>query len=151
MIGSGRVEALWSKRAHHGSMVPKREADFVAGQGIEGSVGGSSVRQVTIVSLESWQAMNKDLGVTVDPIARRANVLVSGVDLARTRGRILRLGSVRIRVLGETRPCERMDEAQPGMRAAMGGDWRGGVYGQVLDDGLVTVGDAAAFEPQPER
>jgi hypothetical protein len=32
--------------------------------------------------------------------------LVSGVDLVDTRGRILRIGSVRIRIAGETRPSE---------------------------------------------
>ncbi len=141
------MEALWSKRAHRGPMDLLREAKFVAGQGIEGSVGPSSTRQVTIISLDAWRTMAKELGHEVDPIARRANVLVSGVALAHTRGRILRLGAVRIRLLGETRPCERMDEAQPGMRAAMEHEWRGGVYGQVLDDGLVTVGDAVTVEP----
>jgi MOSC domain-containing protein YiiM len=122
------------------------EANFVAGQGIEGSVGWSRTRQVTIISLEAWRAMNKDLGAVVDPAARRANVMVSGVDLAGSRGKVLRLGDVRIVLLGETRPCERMDEAHEGMRAAMDGDWRGGAFGQVLDDGVVSVGDVVQWE-----
>ena len=143
---SGRVEALWSKRAHRGVMDPLTEATFVAGQGIEGSTGRSSTRQVTIITREQWTAMMAELGASVDPGARRANVLVSGIVLEGTRGRTLRLGGVRIRVRGETRPCERMDEALPGLRTTMGREWRGGVYGEVLDDGLVTVGDAVAWE-----
>jgi MOSC domain-containing protein YiiM len=143
----GRVEALWTKRAHRGPMDPHSEATFVAGQGIEGSVGWSRTRQVTIISLEAWRAMNKDLGAVVDPVARRANVMVSGVDLAMSRGRTLRLGDVRVLLLGETRPCERMAEAHEGMRAAMDGEWRGGVFGQVLDDGVVSVGDTVGWEP----
>jgi MOSC domain-containing protein YiiM len=150
---SGRVEALWTKRAHRGVMDPHHEVVCVAGKGIEGSTGRSRTRQVTIIAREAWEAMMRELGgaapAALDPAARRANIMVSGIDLARSRGKVLRLGSVRVRILGETRPCERMDEALPGLRAAMDPDWRGGAFGEVLDDGLLAVGDAAAFEQAP--
>ena len=44
---------------------------------------------------------------------------MSGVDLANSRGRVVRIGGHRIRVYGETRPCEQMEDAAPGLRAAM--------------------------------
>ena len=144
--GAGRVEALWTQRAHGGVMDPRREATFVAGKGIDGNTCRSSTRQVTIISREAWEAATRDLGTAVDPSARRANVMVSGVDLAGSRGKVLRLGATRVRILGETRPCEQMDAAREGLRAALGPDWRGGVFGQVLDDGIVTVGDRAEWD-----
>lgn len=142
----GRVEALWTKRAHGGVMDPHREMVFVAGKGIEGNTNRSSTRQVTIIAREAWAAAERDLAASVDPGARRANVMVSGVELAKSRGRVLRLGATRVKVLGETRPCEQMDSAHEGLRRALDPDWRAGVFGQVLDDGIVALGDAVEWE-----
>jgi MOSC domain-containing protein YiiM len=146
---SGRVEALWSKRAHRGPMDPVTEATLVAGQGMLGSVGRSRRRQLTIVSRESWESATVSLERDPGPISRRANVLVSGIDLADTRGRILRLGECRIAIGGELTPCERMDEAAPGLRAALKPAWRGGVFAQVLEGGRVRVGDTVDWEVNP--
>lgn len=143
---TGRVEALWTKRAHRGVMDARDDVRFVAGMGIDGNTCRSSTRQVTIIAREQWEAMMRELGARTDPAARRANVMVSGVDLARSRGRVLRLGGVRVRIRGETRPCERMDEALDGLRAAMDPEWRGGAFGEVLDDGTVRVGDPVAWD-----
>lgn len=147
---SGRVEALWTKRAHRGVMDARHEVTCVAGRGLDGSVGRSSTRQVTIIAREAWEAMMRELGGSLDPAARRANILVSGITLAHSRGKVLRLGGVRVLIKGETRPCERMDEALPGLRAAMDPDWRGGAYGQVLDDGVLTIGDLVQWDDDPQ-
>ncbi len=143
---SGRVEALWTKRAHRGVMDPRTEVTCVAGRGIDGNTCRSSTRQVTIISQEQWTAMMRELGGALDPAARRANIMVSGIDLADSRGRVLRLGGVRVRIRGETRPCERMDEALAGLRGAMDPEWRGGAFGEVLDDGVLSVGDAVDWD-----
>jgi len=143
---TGRIEALWSKRAHRGPMDSVPEATLVAGQGMQGSVGRSRRRQVTIISLEAWESASAGLKRDPGPIARRANMLVSGIELAHTRGRVLRIGSCRIEVGGELTPCERMDEAAPGLRAELQPEWRGGVFAQVLEGGIVRVGDTVLWE-----
>lgn len=126
-------------------MDPARAATTVAGRGLVGNANQGGRRQVTLLSREHWDEITAHLP-SPDPIVRRANVLLSGVDLRASLGRVLRIGDVRIRILGETRPCERMDDACLGLREAMSAPWGGGAYGEVLDDGEIRVGDQAAWE-----
>ncbi len=91
-----------------------------------------------------WARIEADIGTPLDPSTRRANLLVSGVSLAESRTRILQVGPCRLRVGGETRPCERMDEAFAGLRSVMQKDWGGGAYAEVLDDGEIAVGDVVS-------
>ena len=110
------------------------------------SVGCSRRRQVTILSLEAWNDCMPELDASIDPSTRRANLLVSGIDLANTRNRVLRVGDARLLIGGEVTPCERMEEAYPGLQAAMRPYWRGGVFAQVLGDAVIHVGDAVAWD-----
>ena len=142
MSEKGRLEAIWIKRFKRGPMDPTDKATLVEGRGIEGNANQGGKRQVTILSKEMWEQLMEEVGGDKDPSSRRANLMVSGIDLGESRGQILAIGDVRIRIGGETRPCERMEEAQPGLRGAMGGSWRGGAFGEVLDNGTISVGDA---------
>jgi len=78
-------------------------------------------------------------------VARRANLLVEGIRLAETRGRVLQIGACRVRIYGETKPCEQMDAAFPGLRRAMVDNWAGGAFAEVLDNGPIAVGDSVRW------
>ncbi len=143
---AGRLEAIWVKRGKRAPMDPAERAELVAGRGLVGNANQGGKRQVTVIEREAWDAIEAELGVSVPKTARRANLLLSGVPLAGVRSRVLRVGPCRIRILSETRPCERMNEAHPDLRAVMGKDWRGGSYGEVLDGGPIAVGDPVAWE-----
>ena len=123
----GRLEAIWVKRSRRGPMDSASHATLRAGQGIEGNADQGGRRQVTIIEQRAWDAAIEQVGVAVEPIARRANLLISGLALAGSRGRTLRIGDCELRINGEVKPCERMDEPQPGLRAALAPAWRGGV------------------------
>jgi MOSC domain-containing protein YiiM len=144
----GRLEAIWLKRAHRGPMDAVPTAAVRVDGGLVGDVNRSRFRQVTIIEREVWDALLRETGADVPPSTRRANLMVSGTSLANTRGRVLRVGGVRLRIAGETKPCERMEEAVPGLQAAMRPDWRGGAYAQVLDDGAIAVGDEVVWEAE---
>ena len=145
---AGVLRAIWIKRARRGLMDPTAEATLVAGRGLAGNANQGGRRQVTILEAERWDAFMRALGGRLPTAARRANLVVEGVPLARSRGRVLRVGGCRLRILGETKPCERMDEALPGLRALMYPDWGGGAFAEALDDGAIAVGDAVGWEPE---
>jgi MOSC domain-containing protein YiiM len=141
----GTLESIWIKRVRRGPMDPAREARLVAGRGIVGNANQGGKRQVTIIAREAWDAVTRELGLDVAPSMRRANLLVSGVTLANTRGRVLRIGECRLRIYGETKPCWQMEEAQPGLQEALRPEWRGGAFAEVLNDASIAVGDAVAW------
>ncbi len=150
MSATGRLDRIWIKRFHRGPMDGVERAALRAGRGLDGNANQGGRRQVTLIARGRWDRVNEALADDVDPALRRANVLVSGIDLAHTRGRVLRLGACRLRINGETRPCERMDEAWPGLRAALDTDWGGGAYAEVLDDGEIAIGNPVLWEAPAE-
>lgn len=132
-------------------MDARERATLVAGRGLVGNANQGGKRQVTIISQERWQELMRELGASLLPSARRANLMISGIDLSHSRGRVLVVGSCRLLIHGETRPCEQMEEAWPGLQAAMRNNWGGGVFAEVLHGGEITIGEAVYYSHTPEN
>ena len=142
----GQIEAIWIKRAKRGPMDAVAEAEMIAGKGLVGNANQGGRRQITIIDAAVWERIMGELGATIEPSARRANIMVRGLELANTRKQVLLLDECRVRIFTETKPCERMDEVLPGLKAALYPNWGGGVCGQVIDGGRVRVGAVARWE-----
>lgn len=130
-------------------MAAVHAARLVTGEGIEGNVDRIGVRQVTILDADAWEAATAEAGTDLDPIRRRANLLVRGVSLAESVGRVLSVGPCRIEIRGQTRPCGRMEEAASGLRGALESGWRGGVYGVVVQGGELGIGTTVSWAAVP--
>lgn len=146
-MGSGRVAAIWLKRFKGGPMDPVSDALLEAGAGIAGNANRGGRRQVTLLEREVWEAVMREVGADLPPSVRRANLLVEGVSLVRSTGRVLRVGTARLRIGGPTQPCKAMDELRPGLEQALRPDWRGGAFGEVVEGTRIAIGDPASWEP----
>ena len=129
-------------------VVAVARATAIANQGLDGDHAAGGRRQVTLLAVEAWRAACAELGRELDPAVRRANLLVAGLDLRAAIGGAIALGDVVIDVLGETRPCELMDDGgRIGLMAALRPERRGGVFGRIRAGGELRVGMAARLTP----
>jgi MOSC domain-containing protein YiiM len=151
----GRLEQIWVKRAKRGVMDGVQSVELITGEGVAGSANRGGRRQVTLLEAEVWEAVMRQLegqtamGGPLPTSARRANLVVRGIALARRRNQYLHVGDCRLQILGETKPCERMDEALPGLKAALYDDWRGGAFASVVAGGVIAVGAEVRWENAP--
>jgi MOSC domain-containing protein YiiM len=149
-VNRGRLEAIWIKRAKRGPMDSAVHATLISDQGIVGNANQGGTRQVTVIEQEVFEGLQKTLFPAIQPAMRRANLMVSGVRLEESRFRRLHIGSCVLELRGETRPCERMDEAHLGLRKALEPCWGGGANGRVVVGGKIQVGDEVWLEPSAE-
>jgi MOSC domain-containing protein YiiM len=136
---------IYSRPQRRADTISIPEATLLSGTGIEGDHFKSGKRQVTIMSQKVWQDICQELNQNLDPKIRRSNLLVDDIDLKNSIGKIITVGSVKIRVAGETTPCRLMDEAVPGLKNALIPDWRGGAFGEIITPGKIQVGDAVSI------
>lgn len=139
----GILLSIANKKQSRGEMIIYEKAFLSSKTGIENDFRGKTEnRKVTIVSKEAWDKVCKDLGKKISWTARRANLLIEGIELQNSTGKKLRIGNeVELEIMGETKPCERMNEECDGLLNAMKQEWRGGVICKVLKEGNISIGN----------
>lgn len=145
----GTVLGLTVRPSRDTALQPCGQLSITATHGIEDDHGRATKRGITLLSQTQWLATLDDLGVSVDDLPwtiRRANVLIDAPTLQTLIGQTIRIGEVLVRVIAETEPCDLMDRQYSGLKQALTPDCRGGVYGRILNDGVVHVGDAVLIE-----
>lgn len=139
---TGRLAAIAIAPKKRGVMQETMFAEVTVPKGITGDARGHFPgRQVTLLFEHDWQAACTDLGKALPWTTRRANLLVSGMDVPAEVGAKLAIGEVLLEVTEETAPCNLMEKAEAGLRAALKPGWRGGVCCKVLAGGTITTGD----------
>ena len=139
---AGRVEQILVYPERRGPARECREVIAVAGVGLAGDHRRNPSRAVTLLSIEAWEEAMALMGGDLPPRARRANLVVRGLDLGPLVGRRLRIGGAEMRVRGETVPCDRMDLQRAGLQEGLRLRMRGGVFGPVERSGPIRLGDA---------
>ncbi len=141
MESEHRVLRLWTRPENGGPMLEHDSLEIDEGQGVVGDHAHGRMRHVTIVFADDWAEAELELGRTVDPAGRRANVLVDGGSCERLVGRTIRLGDASFEIKGVVKPCPVMDEAAPGLMDALEQGGRPGIWGRALTGGTIRIGD----------
>ena len=104
-----------------------------------GKGGITRKRQVTVLSIQQWEKVCRELGTSLPWFTRRANLCVDGLTFGpEDVGKIICIGTaVELEITGETKPCERMNEAFPGLKDVLSTEWRAGVTCRVRKGGTV--------------
>ncbi len=138
----GRLLGIAVRSAPRAPMETQDKISISQQNGLQGDYRGRyGPRQITVLSQEAWQAACQEVQTDLSWTARRANLLISGIELERTTRQILQIGPVRLAITGETDPCERMDMQHLGLRQALVPAWRGGVTCFVMTPGEIQLGD----------
>lgn len=146
----GEVIGIATRLKRRAPMETCQRAEITFDNGVGNDSRGKfrGKRQVTVMSRESWIKVSEELDQDIPWTTRRANVLISGIELENTKGLQLRIGSCLLEITGELVPCERMDEQVAGLTSALAKNWRGGVTCKILKEGLVQKGDEASIGEQ---
>lgn len=143
MSEEGKLQGIAVREASRAPMQEHQQAEVTVEEGIVGDYRGSGLRQVTFLAAHQWRVVEQELDVELPWHTRRANLLIDGIDLSATVGKHLQIGACLFAIHGETDPCERMDELQPGLRQTLTPSLRAGVWGKVLQGGTIKVGQRA--------
>lgn len=146
----GSVSAICITPTANSPMDSVGEVRALAGKGLDGDrycrgVGTYSAtpgtgRQVTLIELESIEALQRDYGIAIPPTSARRNIVTQGVALNHLVGRRFRVGSVVFSGARLCEPCTHLEGlSQKGVLRGL--VHRGGLRADVLSDGVIRVGD----------
>lgn len=138
----GRIEWIGLRPARLAPVDEVRAAELHE-DGLAGDHHGSGgKRAVTLIQAEHLPLIAGFAGLaSLAPARLRRNIVVSGINLAALRHRIVALGGARIEISGPCAPCSRMEtELGFGGYNAMRG--HGGWYARVVSAGGIAIGDA---------
>lgn len=150
---NGRVVAIYTAPEAAAPMESRQAVRAVPGRGLEGdryygragsfSASESPRREVTLIESEAVEALRRDAGWDFSAGESRRNIVTQGVALNHLVGREFVAGEVRLRGIKLCEPCTHLEEVC-GKKVREDLVHRGGLNAQVLNEGVIRVGDEVA-------
>ena len=147
---AGQVIAIQITSQAGEKMVSVHEVKAIAGKGLEGdryltekgkfSDRPGPARQLTLIELESIEALQHEDSVELSPLESRRNIVTRGVPLNHLVNRKFKLGDVVARGVKLCEPCEYLEEVTQ-KKVIIGLTHRGGLRAEILQGGIIRVGD----------
>lgn len=98
-------------------------------------------RQITLIEAEAIEALERELGLVLAPGATRRNLVTRGVALNHLVGREFTVGEVRLRGHELCEPCTDLARMTGKPQILPGLIHRGGLRAEILEGGVIRVGD----------
>ena len=157
---SGRVEGIFTAAGAGQPMTSLTEVVGVAGRGLAGdryhdrtgyytewpSPGGG--RELTLIEAEVLEWLRTEQGIDLAPSECRRNVVTRGIRLDELIGRRFRVGELLCEGVRICEPCTYLEQltGKPVHRPLV---HRGGLRANILEGGIIRIGDA--IEPVGQR
>lgn len=102
------------------------------------------VCEVTLISAEDLEKIERETGIRVSNGEHRRNIVVRGLSLGDLRGRRFRAGEVVLEYDRPRPPCKHVQNlTEPGMTRALKN--RGGICARVIEGGTIRVRDGISI------
>jgi MOSC domain-containing protein YiiM len=151
---AGRVESIHLAVSAEAAMRAVPEAQALAGVGLDGDryatrTGSFSAkpkpgRQITLIEAEAIEALERELGLALAPGETRRNLVTRGVALNHLVGRDFSVGEVRLHGHELCEPCGDLARMTGKPQILPGLIHRGGLRAEILEGGVIRVGDLLA-------
>jgi MOSC domain-containing protein YiiM len=157
-LAPGSLVAIQIGREAEGRLESVAEVRAIPGKGLEGdryfrgegsfsrNPGGG--RQVTLVASEMLELLQSEHGIALPASETRRNLVTKGVSLNELVDRVFQVGSVRMKGVRLAEPCSHLERlTQPGVLKGL--VHRAGLRADILDEGVLRVGDEIVSSPEP--
>lgn len=142
-MSEGSVHSIHITAASREQPQSVDEASAVAGQGLTGDryFGTKPDSQATLIEAEAIDSLETDHGLKLAYGDARRNIVTRGVALAELVDREFRIGEVAMRGVRVSEPCAHLAELTD-QRVLKGLVHRAGIKAEILNDGVIRVGDS---------
>ncbi|GAB4572845.1 MAG: MOSC domain-containing protein [Anaerolineae bacterium] len=140
----GQVVSIHTAAEAGGPIQDHAQIEAVAHRGLRGDRNfdsGHPEAAVTLIELESIEALARDYDIALNPADSRRNIVTKDVPLNHLVGKTFRVGGVLMRGMELCEPCNYLaGKTQRRVLPAL--VHRGGLRAAILSDGTIRVGDA---------
>ena len=147
----GKVVSIQIAPEASAALTPVEQVNAVAGQGLEGdryffktgtySKKHEPSREATFIEAEALEALGRDYKLELSAVDSRRNIATRGVALNHLVGRTFRVGGALFKGLRLCEPCGHLEQ-MTGRQVKAGLVHRGGLRTQILETGIIRVGDS---------
>ncbi len=151
----GTVNSIHIAPAASEPTVSVEQAHAVPGKGLEGdryfnregtySDRHGPDREVTLIEIETIQALERDYKLELSPGDARRNIVTRNVPLNHLVGREFQVGEVTLRGIRLNEPCNHLASLTE-EKVKQGLVHRGGLRAQILTEGVIRAGDTIQAE-----